>query len=95
MTIVEKQKYYWNTYGIVIGYSVKIYECTDRRKAWYYIDMPYIEGDQINFQKNYAAFTNVKGYEIDRCIKSVFKRDPLYKADLKRLMEELHEKKNS
>lgn len=92
MTIEEKKKYYWNTYGISIGYSNSDIWSRDRRVTRYDIDMPYIEDDQINFMKNYDAFTNVRGCDIDSCIKSVFKRDPLYKADLRRLMEELHEK---
>lgn len=94
MTIEEKKKYYWHTYGITIKYSNYTLRSQDRRIIRYDIDMPYIEDDQINFMKNYAAFLDVRGSEIDRYIKSVFKKDPLYKADLKRLMEELHEKKN-
>lgn len=94
MTIEEKKRYYWNTYGITIKYGDTSLWSQDRRISRYDIDMPYIEDDQINFMKNYDAFTNIRGNEIDYCIKSVFKRDPLYKADLKRLMEELHEKKN-
>ena len=95
MTIEEKKRFYCNTYGITIKYGDSSVWSKDRRISRYDIDMPYIEDDQINFMKNYDAFTNVRGCDIDSCIKSVFKRDPLYKADLKRLMEELHEKKTS